>query len=64
MIHERLNRPPLQVEPKDVSIDPGIRYNIGTSQKHPVHIPTFLQQNQGDPAVKVSDLSFSSFYAL
>lgn len=30
---------------------------MGTSQKFPVHIPTFLQRNHGDPAVKVSCLS-------
>ena len=33
---------------------------MGTSQKSPVHIPTFVQQNHGDPAVKVSDFSFAT----
>jgi hypothetical protein len=31
---------------------------MGTSQKSSVHIPTFLQRNQGDPVVKVSNLLF------
>jgi len=33
---------------------------MGMSQKLPVHIPTFLQQNHSDPAVKVSGLSFTT----
>ena len=62
MIHERLNRPQLSslsdIEPEDVAYDPGVQYNIGMSQKCPVHIPTFLQKNEGDPAIKVSSLCF------
>jgi len=64
MIHEKLNGLPLQIEPEDVNINLEIRYNMGTSQKFPVHIPTFLQRNQGDPAVKVSDFSVASFHIL
>jgi hypothetical protein len=40
----------------------GVRYNMGTSQNYPVHIPTFLQQNHGDPAVRVSGLAI--FYRM
>ena len=60
MIRERLNRPqlssPSDIEPEDVTHDPGVQYNIGKSQKCPVHIPTFLQKNEGDPTIKVSSL--------
>jgi hypothetical protein len=62
MIHERLNRPQLSslsdIEPEDIAHDPGVQYNIGKSQKCPVHILTFLQKNEGDPAIKVSSLCF------
>lgn len=33
------------------------RYNMGKSQNFPVHIPTFLQKSEGDPAVKVNTIS-------
>ena len=60
MIRERLNRPqlssPSDIEPEDVTHDPGVQYNIGRSQKCPVHILTFLQKNKGDPAINVSVL--------
>lgn len=60
MIHGRLRRPQLssssELEPEDVTHDPGVQYNIGRSQKCPVHIPTFLQKNKGDPAINVSVL--------
>ena len=60
MIRERLNRPqlgsPSHPELEDVTHDPGVQYNIGKSQKCPVHVPTFLQKNEGDPAIKVSGL--------
>jgi hypothetical protein len=59
-IRERLNRPqlgsPSDIEPEDVTHDPGVQYNIGKSQKCPVHIPTFLQKHEGDPAIKVNSL--------
>jgi hypothetical protein len=29
------------------------RYHVGKTQNQPEHIPTFLQRNTGDPAVKV-----------
>jgi hypothetical protein len=60
MIRERLDHPllgsPSDIEPEDVTHDPGVQYNIGKSQKCPVHVPTFLQKNEGDPAIKVSSL--------
>ena len=37
---------------------------MGTSQKLPVHIPTFLQWNHSNPAIKVSGLSFTTTHAL
>ena len=64
MIREKLNSPSSQIESEDVTLDLGIRYNMGTSQKFPVHIPTFLQRNQGDPAIKASELGFSLLHAL
>ncbi len=46
-----------QVEPKHVvASDPWVRYIMAESEKFSVHIPTFLQQNAGDPAVKVNGL--------
>jgi hypothetical protein len=48
-----------QKEPDDLSdSDPGLQYNMGQSQKFPVHIPTFLQRNEGDPAVKVWSFTY------
>ena len=60
MIRENLDRRPAQIEPDVITNDPGVQYNMGTSEKFRVHIPTFLQRNQGDPAVKVSNLLFST----
>ena len=58
MIREGLNCPklglPSDIEPEDVIYNLGVQYNMGKSQKCPVHIPTFLQKNEGDPAIKVS----------
>ena len=57
MIRETLNGPFPQVEPDDPPNDPRSQYSMGTSQNFPVHIPTFLQKNEGDPAVKVNAIS-------
>jgi hypothetical protein len=57
MIRENLHDSPSQIRSDDVAVDPAARYNIGVSEKFPVHIPTFLQRNDGDPAIKVSHLS-------
>ena len=46
-----------------MAVSPKARYNMGSSQKLPVHIPTFLQRNNGDPAVKVRRLiTFRLFF--
>ena len=58
MIRENLDRRPSQIEPDVITNDPGVQYNMGTSEKSSIHIPTFLQRNQGDPAVKVHNFSF------
>ena len=62
MIRENLNLSHPQRDPESVIVDPNARYNMGTSQKFPVHIPTFLQRNEGDPAIKVR--TPISFYPL
>jgi hypothetical protein len=53
-IRERTHRPSDQSPPEDVINNPQVQYNIGKAQNSPVHVPTFLQKNDGDPAVKVS----------
>ena len=57
MIHGEipgLQKAPSLPEQEEVLNDPGVQYNMGKSQKHPVYIPTFLQKNGSDPAIKVS----------
>ncbi len=46
-----------------VASDPGVQYIMAESEKFSVHIPTFLQQNVGDPAVKVKNFPPSSSLA-
>jgi hypothetical protein len=58
MIRENLDQHPSQIEPDVVANDPRVQYNMGTSEKFGVHVPMFLQRNQGDPAVKVNNLLF------
>jgi len=53
-IREKTQQPPLQTDAEDTLTDPKARYNIGKTQNSPVHLPTFLQKNDGDPAIKVS----------
>jgi hypothetical protein len=55
MIRENLDRRPSQIESDVITNDPGVQYNMGKSEKFSVHIPTFLQRNEGDPAVKVNN---------
>jgi hypothetical protein len=63
MIRDKLNVSGSQSEPESMIIDPEARYKMGSSQKLPVHIPTFLQRNNGDPAVKVRRLvAFRLFF--
>jgi hypothetical protein len=50
MIRERLYRSPVS---DPLIYDPRMQYNIGQSHRCSVHIPTFLQKNKGDPAIKV-----------
>jgi hypothetical protein len=67
MIRENLHplhSSPYQTAPEDVVDDPGEQYNMGKSQKFPVHIPTLLQKNEGDPAVKVSSSPLLHLYLL
>jgi hypothetical protein len=45
-----------EIELEDVTHDPEVQCNIGRSQKCPVHMPTFLQKNKGDPTINVSVL--------
>ena len=59
MIREDLAPARSQIETEVVVIDPKAQYNIGASQKLSVHIPTFLQRNQDDPATKVRSFRFS-----
>lgn len=55
MIHERQHPSRVPVLPLDDLVNnPQVQYNIGESQKCPVHVPTFLQQNEDDPAIKVN----------
>ena len=58
MIHENLDWCPSQIEPDIITNDPGVQYNMGKSERSSVYIPTFIQQNQGDPAIKVSNHLF------
>lgn len=48
-IRERSGRSP----PEKIVNDPQVQYNIGKTQNSPVHLPTFLQRNDRDPAIKV-----------
>ena len=45
---------PHQTESEEVINNPQAQYNIGKTQNSPVHLPTFLQKNEGDPAIKVN----------
>jgi len=63
MIRENMDGLTSQTEPEIITDDPGVQYNMGQSEKFPVHIPTFLQQNEGDLAIKVNVFSSSSDHA-
>lgn len=39
--------------PADEAMLPNAPYHIGKSQNEPEHIISFIQENAGDPAVKV-----------
>jgi hypothetical protein len=56
-IRQNLDGRHSQIEPEAViANDPGIQYEMGESENFPVHVPTFLQRNEGDPAINVNDL--------
>jgi hypothetical protein len=57
MIREGLHR---SVVSDPLINDPQMQYNIGQSERCSVHIPTFLQKNEGDPAIKVKAMSSAS----
>jgi hypothetical protein len=58
-----MHRSPRQADPEDVVNNPQVRYNIGKTENFPIHVPTFLQKNDGDPAIKVnSTLLYMSPY--
>ena len=61
MIREKMHRSVLQTDLEEIVNDPRAQYNMGKTQNSPVHVPTFLQKNDGDPAVKVSGPCFLSF---
>jgi hypothetical protein len=56
MIRDNVDVSGSQKEPESIVVEPEAHYNIGTSQNLSVHIPTFLQRSNGDPAVKVRRL--------
>jgi hypothetical protein len=55
-LSEKLHHPLNQTNIEDVANDPEVQYNIRKTQNTPVHVPTFLQKNDGDSALKASDL--------
>src|SRR5271168_101619 len=60
LICENLSGSSTLIQPEDITVNTNARFNIAASRKNPVHIPTFLQQNFGDPAVKVSSCSHAT----
>jgi hypothetical protein len=59
-IREKMHRLPRQANlPEDVVNNPRVQYNIGKTENFPVHVPTFLQKNDGDPAIKANIVLFS-----
>lgn len=63
LIREKMRRSVAPTDLEEIINDPRAQYNMGKTQNSPVHIPTFLQKNDGDPAVKVSGSWFSFIYA-
>jgi hypothetical protein len=58
MIREKTRSLPCQTDPDDAIHNPQVQYNMGKTQNSPVHLPTFLQKNDGDPAITVSSFVF------
>lgn len=42
----------------DSATSPNARYHIGKSQNEPEHLIAFVQNNAGDPAVKVNPMVY------
>ena len=60
MIREKMHHSAFQTDQKEeIGNDLRAQYNMGKTQNSPVHVPTFLQKNDGDPAVRVSVSRFS-----
>ena len=47
------------VEITELARSPLVHHHIGMTQKHPVHIGTYLRSHQGDLAIKVSPTIFN-----
>lgn len=63
-IREKMLRAGPQTDTEEIGNDPLMQYNMGKTQNSPVHVPTFLQKNDGDPAVKVSGMFFSCLHVV
>jgi hypothetical protein len=66
-IRENLRRLPgseTNLDLESVADDLQLQYNIGKTENTPVHVPTFLQNNDGDPAIKASNLVHSYHFHL
>src|SRR5882724_5517919 len=58
-IRENMRRLPnseINLDLEGVIDDPQLQYNIGKTENAPVHVPTFFQNNDGDPAIKASNI--------
>lgn len=42
------------IEIMELARCPDVHHHIGLTQKHPIHIGSYLHLHEGDPAVKVS----------
>jgi hypothetical protein len=49
---------------EEVPISPELHHVIGRSQNYPEHIPSFLQNNANDPAVKVDGILVDCMFYL
>jgi hypothetical protein len=63
-MYQQQHKSPAQTEPEEVTNDPGAQYDVGNSEKFPIHIPIFLQKNAGNPAIKASffHISYPNMY--
>jgi hypothetical protein len=56
-LREKMRRSPIQTDSDIALNDPRAQYNMGKTQNSPVHLPTFLQKNDGDIAIKVNNIA-------